>query len=131
MTKLILMTTLLCIAYTHSTFAQVRGSNNLDKVYSEVLSEDKEILIHLPTSYKLDSKAKYPVMYLTDGLRNFNHAAGTLDLLTQSYKAQEMIIVAIKNTHRTRTIRQPTMKAITSGEYLAVPIPFWIFLRKS
>ncbi|MFZ8201842.1 alpha/beta hydrolase-fold protein [Alteromonas portus] len=102
MTKLILTITLLLLACPHSTFAQVRGLNKLDKVYSEVLSEDREILIHLPSSYKLDSKAKYPVMYLTDGLRNFNHAAGTLDLLTQSYKTQEMIIVAIKNTHRTR-----------------------------
>lgn len=71
-------------------------------MYSTILSEQRDLLIQLPNSYSQNKNLRYPVIYLTDGLRNFNHAAGTLDLLTQSDEAQEMIIVAIKNTHRAR-----------------------------
>jgi predicted alpha/beta superfamily hydrolase len=42
------------------------------------------------------------VLYLLDGQRNFAHAVGTLDLLNQSKMAQEMIVVGITNTQRTR-----------------------------
>lgn len=82
--------------------AQVRGESKTDSLYSNILSEQRELLIQLPNSYKLNKSQTYPVLYLLDGTRNFNHAVGTLDLLNQSDMAQEMIIVAIKNTDRTR-----------------------------
>ncbi|GHG04326.1 alpha/beta hydrolase [Thalassotalea marina] len=82
--------------------AQARGESKTDSLYSNILSEQRELLIQLPNSYKLNKSQSYPVLYLLDGTRNFNHAVGTLDLLNQSYMAQEMIIVAIKNTDRTR-----------------------------
>ena len=102
MVRMPLILVLALIVISQTTQAKVRGIPKTDAVYSKVLSENRELLIHLPNSYRLNADFKYPVLYLTDGLRNFNHAAGTLDLLTQSYKTQEMIIVAIKNTHRTR-----------------------------
>ena len=52
--------------------------------------------------YQQNQKLDYPVLYLLDGQRNFGHTIGTLDLLNQSNMAQEMIVVAIMNTHRTR-----------------------------
>jgi predicted alpha/beta superfamily hydrolase len=93
---LILLT---CVGHLN---AQVRGYTQTETLYSKLLSEQRDLLIYLPNNYHRNTMQSYPVMYLTDGLRNFNHAAGSLDLLNQSGKSQEMIIVAIKNTHRTR-----------------------------
>ncbi len=82
--------------------ANVRGTSITDSLYSTVLSEQRDLLIHLPNNYKENKMLDYPVLYLLDGQRNFAHTIGTLDLLNQSNMAQEMIIIAIKNTHRTR-----------------------------
>ncbi|WP_353518761.1 alpha/beta hydrolase-fold protein [Thalassotalea sp. SU-HH00458] len=82
--------------------ANVRGTSITDSLYSTILSEQRDLLIHLPNNYKENKMLNYPVLYLLDGQRNFAHTIGTLDLLNQSSMAQEMIIIAIKNTHRTR-----------------------------
>ncbi|MBS3797583.1 MULTISPECIES: alpha/beta hydrolase-fold protein [unclassified Pseudoalteromonas] len=82
--------------------ANVRGTSITDSLYSTVLSEQRDLLVHLPNNYKENKTLNYPVLYLLDGQRNFAHTIGTLDLLNQSSLAQEMIIIAIKNTHRTR-----------------------------
>lgn len=82
--------------------ANLRGSSIVDGLYSTVLSEQRDLLIHLPNNYNQNKMLEYPVLYLLDGQRNFAHTIGTLDLLNQSNMAQEMIIVAIMNTHRTR-----------------------------
>jgi len=84
--------------------ATVRGESKIDSLPSKILAEQRELLIHLPNNYQQNKTLNYPVLYLLDGQRNFSHAAGTLDLLNQDGKAQEMIIVAIKNTHRTRDL---------------------------
>ena len=82
--------------------ADIRGTSTTDTLYSAVLSEQRNLLIHLPNNYSENKMLNYPVLYLLDGQRNFAHTIGTLDLLNQSNMAQEMIIVAIMNTHRTR-----------------------------
>ena len=82
--------------------ANVRGTSISDSLYSTVLSEQRDLLVHLPNNYKENKALNYPVLYLLDGQRNFAHTKGTLDLLNQSSLAQEIIIIAIKNTHRTR-----------------------------
>ena len=102
MLKKLILPLILFLIFTHNVLAKERGETLVDGLYSSLLSEQRELLIHLPNTYHLSETSRYPVLYLTDGLRNFNHASGTLDLLNQSYEAQEMIIVAIKNTHRTR-----------------------------
>lgn len=84
------------------TNANVRGTSNTDGLYSTILSEQRDLLIHLPNNYNQNKMLDYPVLYLLDGQRNFAHTIGTLDLLNQSNMTQEMIVVAIKNTHRTR-----------------------------
>jgi len=85
-----------------TAYAKVRGESILDHLTSKVLGEQRELIVHLPNNYHQNSELKYPVLYLLDGQRNFGHAVGSLDLLNQSYMAEEMIIIAIKNTHRTR-----------------------------
>ncbi|WP_417442095.1 alpha/beta hydrolase-fold protein [Idiomarina sp.] len=82
--------------------AKVRGESIIVSIDSEVLDESRELIIHLPNNYSRYTDTSYPVLYLTDGQRNFAHAAGTLDLLSQDGMAQEMIIVGITNTHRAR-----------------------------
>ncbi|WP_448566474.1 alpha/beta hydrolase-fold protein [Thalassotalea ganghwensis] len=84
--------------------ANVRGISKTDSLYSNVLSEQRDLLIHLPNNYKENQMLDYPVLYLLDGQRNFAHTIGTLDLLNQSSMAPEMIVIAIKNTHRTRDL---------------------------
>jgi predicted alpha/beta superfamily hydrolase len=93
---------IILLAYTSIACANVRGESQVDSLYSKILTEERELIVHLPNNYQQNKSLNYPVLYLLDGQRNFSHAAGTLDLLNQSHMAQEMIIVAIKNTHRTR-----------------------------
>jgi len=84
--------------------ANIRGTAITDSLPSKILAEQRDLLVHLPNNYNENTDLNYPVLYLLDGQRNLNHAAGTLDLLNQDGKSQEMIIVAIKNTHRTRDL---------------------------
>jgi predicted alpha/beta superfamily hydrolase len=92
----------LLIISINTSHANVRGEAIHDELPSNILSEQRELLIHLPNNYHLNTNLKYPVLYLLDGQRNFAHAVGTLDLLNQSKMAQEMIVVGITNTQRTR-----------------------------
>ncbi|WP_039232416.1 alpha/beta hydrolase, partial [Alteromonas macleodii] len=91
---------LLCLSF-HAN-AKVRGEASVTTITSEVLSESRELLIHLPNNYSRYKDTSYPVLYLLDGQRNFAHTVGTLDLLNQSGMAQEMIVIGITNTKRTR-----------------------------
>ena len=95
---------ILLIVTPNPANAKIRGESKVDSLYSKILDERRELLVHLPNNYQQNSGLNYPVLYLLDGQRNLNHAAGTLDLLSQSNMAQEMIIVAITNTHRTRDL---------------------------
>lgn len=70
---------------------------------SEILQEDRPIIISLPIGYK-DSKANYPVLYLLDGLGNIKHQIGTVELLTESGIISPMIIVGIESLDRSRDL---------------------------
>jgi len=95
---------ILLLANISTAYGKVRGSSITDSLPSKILDEERGLLIHLPNNYYQNTELNYPVLYLLDGQRNLNHAAGTLDLLNQDSKSQEMIIIAIKNTHRTRDL---------------------------
>lgn len=99
-----LLTILIMLLLTNSNtaYANVRGVSKVDSLPSKILAEQRELIVHLPNNYQQNLNLNYPVLYLLDGQRNFSHTVGSLDLLNQSHMAQEMIIVAIKNTHRTR-----------------------------
>jgi predicted alpha/beta superfamily hydrolase len=101
---LIAIFTMTLLANISTAYANVRGSSITDGLPSKILAEQRDLLVRLPNNYQQNTGLNYPVLYLLDGQRNFNHAAGTLDLLNQSGMAQEMIIIAIKNTHRTRDL---------------------------
>jgi len=96
------ISTIILLTNLGTVYASVRGESKVDSLHSKILAEQRELIVHLPNNYHQNTAIHYPVYYLLDGQRNFSHAVGTLDLLSQDGKAQEMIIVAIKNTHRTR-----------------------------
>jgi len=70
---------------------------------SEVLQEDRPVIISLPIGYN-DNEANYPVLYLLDGLGNIKHEIGTVELLTESGIIPPMIIVAIESLDRSRDL---------------------------
>ncbi|MEM6347554.1 MAG: alpha/beta hydrolase-fold protein [Bacteroidota bacterium] len=77
---------------------------NKFKLQSEILQQERPYLIYLPDSYQESEKA-YPVMYLLDGLGNFQHTSASVAFLARSKRIPEMIIVGIPNTDdRTRDL---------------------------
>jgi predicted alpha/beta superfamily hydrolase len=81
------------------------------KLYSQVLHEERELLINLPDHY--DSTKKYPVFYVLDGSSLDRNLDQTLDVLTQAHYVHEAIIVGIPNMtaeNRTNNLIPPFMK---------------------
>ena len=74
---------------------------------SDILNEDRQILISKPAGYD-QSSAKYPVMYLLDGNAHFHHTTGIIQFLTSVGNMPQMIVVAIPNTRRTRDLTPAT-----------------------
>ncbi|MEW6992047.1 alpha/beta hydrolase-fold protein [Colwelliaceae bacterium 6441] len=68
---------------------------------SQLLGEQRELLIHLPKNYRQD-EGQYPVLYLLDGASHFTHAVLATEILHQSGKIPKTIIVAIPNNPGTR-----------------------------
>jgi len=63
---------------------------------SNVLSEQRELLIHLPAGYD-ESDKKYPVIYLLDGNGHFRHATTSITYLQSNNLMPEAIIIGITN----------------------------------
>jgi predicted alpha/beta superfamily hydrolase len=103
------ITTALTIAYL-SEEESYEGELKI-KLYSEVLREERELLIHLPDQY--DSTKKYPVFYVLDGGSLDRKLDQTLDVLTQAHYAHEAILVGIPNMtaeNRTNNLVPPFMR---------------------
>ncbi len=50
------------------------------QVHSEVLGEDRPVLVHMPRGYD-QSTTRYPVLYVLDGDAHFHHTTGTMQFL--------------------------------------------------
>ncbi len=102
----------------HSTEPIVIGQRlTLD---SEILQEERPILISLPKHYDRDTLASYGVIYLLDGDGHFHHTSGIADFLRKNDKMPPMIVVGIPNTSdRTRDLTPhtsaDTMRFPTAG----------------
>lgn len=70
---------------------------------SEILQEDRPVIISLPNGYE-ESQAGYPVFYVLDGLQNIKHTIGTVELLTESGLIPPLIIVGIESLDRSRDL---------------------------
>jgi len=82
-------------------------------INSEILKEDRDILIALPEGYE-NSKANYPVLVLTDGMQNIKHAIGSVELLTRTGSIPPIIVVGIKSINRTKDFT-PTVSKNNPG----------------
>lgn len=71
------------------------------KIHSNILNEDRDILIYLPDDYT-HSQRKYPVIYILDGNYFFLPTAGMVEFLSKINNAPKMIVAAIVNTDRFR-----------------------------
>ncbi|MCC2614677.1 alpha/beta hydrolase [Aestuariibacter halophilus] len=79
---------------------------------SELLQEDRALMVYLPPSYSGTDKA-FPVIYLLDGdVHRFTGFVGVLESLstdTLGNQVQQAIVVAIPNTHRSRDLTPSTV----------------------
>jgi len=74
----------------------------IEKFYSQVLDQEREILVHLPHGY--DPKNRYPVFYVLDGSSEDIHISNKFHTLTTAGYTPPTIIIGIPNM--TRTNRQ-------------------------
>ena len=72
-------------------------------IHSEILGEDRALLIHKPAAYDRTSAA-YPVLYLLDGDAHFHHTTGIINFLSSVGRMSPMLVVALPNTDRTRDL---------------------------
>lgn len=72
-------------------------------IESEILNENRNLIIHLPENYN-KSKKSYPVLYQLDGnTETMLETVATVNRLVQTEDViPELIIVAIENTNRAR-----------------------------
>lgn len=82
---------------------QLLGLGTQYIISSEVLGEERPIIIALPQGYE-ESDANYPVLYLLDGRGNIKHAVATAEMLAESGVVPPMIIVAIQSLNRARDL---------------------------
>lgn len=106
--KILVIVLSFCFSWTYAQEIKYKTSEKginigqIDTIYSEILNEEREILIYLPESIKYSDykREKYPVIYLLDGRYNFLQ----LVALERQYAEKndtkilpEMIIVGISN----------------------------------
>jgi predicted alpha/beta superfamily hydrolase len=77
----------------------------IDSIQSNILNEQRKILIHVPQENSENIK-KYPVLYLLDGDSHFTSIVGMMEQLSSNGNTilPKMIIVGITNTNRTRDL---------------------------
>jgi uncharacterized protein len=94
---------LFLLPLTIAAFGQGDAAGARLRIKSEVLGEDRVILVRTPPGYEHDAR-RYPVLYLTDGDAHLGHTASTIEYLARNGRMPEMIVVAITNTDRTRDL---------------------------
>lgn len=82
---------------------QLLGLGHYKRIKSEILQEDRPIIISLPEGYE-QGNANYPVLYLLDGLGNIKHQVGTMSMLTEAGLIPPMIIVGVESLNRSRDL---------------------------
>src|SRR5919107_2742187 len=73
-------------------------------VKSQVLGEERSVLVSLPPRYAARAGERFPVLYMTDGDAHIQHTSGTVSFLARNARMPEMIVVGITNTDRTRDL---------------------------
>jgi uncharacterized protein len=93
----------LLVLFCSSALAQYGGEPAKLTIKSNVLGEDRVVLVRTPPGYEVN-KLAYPVLYMTDGDAHIRHTASTIEFLSRNGRMSEMIVVGITNTDRTRDL---------------------------
>lgn len=84
------------------------------KIKSQIVNEDRSILISVPEGYQTYQQTSYPVIYILDGETNFNYLSSVYHYLSREPFGilPQAILVGIPNTDRTRDL---TPTAVSGG----------------
>jgi len=125
MKRFIQCVSILCLVMTFCLPANINAQEivedvilgKLIKFQSDVLDEERQIMVYLPTGYD-QTKMNYPVLYLLDGRAHFQHASSTVQFLSRNGRMPQMIVVAIVNVDRMRDFTPTHMEnRATSGGF--------------
>ncbi len=109
--QILLSTLSMMITYTGTAQSYSVGDSILNvKLYSKILNQDRDLIIHLPRNY--DTHKKYPVIYVLDGSSQDQHIADKFDSLSSIALVPQTIVVGIPNmsgTNRTLQLVPPFM----------------------
>ncbi|RMA58895.1 alpha/beta hydrolase-fold protein [Ulvibacter antarcticus] len=112
----ILKVGLLCLLlFSQHSFAQPISIGTRLSLESDILKEERPLLIYLPPSYYSNSDQKFPVLYILDGDYNFQYVTGLIELQSSiSEKIPEMIVVGIsgKGTQAYRRNCKPKIEGV-------------------
>jgi predicted alpha/beta superfamily hydrolase len=110
------------LLFSSTTLAQAPAVTNVTslKLKSEVLGEERTILVRTPPGYET-SKVRYPVLYMTDGDAHIGHTASTIEFLARNDRMSELIVVGITNTDRTRDLSPTHVKTVNPAGALQFP----------
>ena len=101
-----------------------------DSLKSEILQENRNVLIHLPRDYDSSTKS-YPILYQLDGdeVLLFETVAVVNRLVQWEERIPEVIVVAIENTNRSRDM-WPTNTKYNPKPNIAGSEAFLAFIEK-
>ncbi len=89
---------------------------NTLSIHSQILNENRKLLVSLPDSYQDPSKANstYPIIILLDGFVHFKTTSAIVDFMgsrtNRNYLMPETIVVAIENVDRERDFTVTKLK---------------------
>ena len=84
-------------------------------LHSEILGEERELLVYLPNGYEQGDQ-RYPVLYVLDGRPSFKLTAGIVHGLAESGDIPRLVMVAVANTDRWRDLTPtPGPESATTG----------------
>ena len=98
-----------CVSAAAQTKKEPFNIGEKIRLRSDVLEEDRDILVYLPQDYD-QSEENYPVLYLLDGEWHFIHTSGIVQFLARPRveKTPKMMVVAVINTSRGRDFSPST-----------------------
>ncbi|QCE41841.1 alpha/beta hydrolase [Psychroserpens sp. NJDZ02] len=110
------------ILYTFCLFSMLSLAQNIEigqvkTLQSTILNEARDYWVYLPENYNNTNfkNQEYPVIYLLDGEKYFHVTSGMVKNLSNGYYPliPECIVVAIKNTNRSRDLTPTTVDSLS------------------
>jgi predicted alpha/beta superfamily hydrolase len=85
----------------------------VSKMFSKILDEEREVIVHLPEGYDRNPEQRYPVIYVLDGSSQDIHTAKSAALMARIGVMPEVLVVGLPNTsgaNRNRDYSPPFMR---------------------